>query len=72
MTDNAGTFVRRWFGVPAETGWPAEVFLGALAEDLIWTTTGTSPISGTYRYAIRRPSRAGTAGFCPDGGCGLG
>jgi hypothetical protein len=49
MADNAGTFLRRWFGRLAETGWTAEVFLDALAEDLVWTATGGSPISGTYR-----------------------
>jgi len=49
MTDNAGTFLRRWFARLAETGWTAEIFLGALAEDVVWTATGTSPIAGTYR-----------------------
>jgi uncharacterized protein len=49
MTDNAGAFLRTWFGRLAETGWTAEVFLGGLAEDLVWTATGTSPVSGTYR-----------------------
>ena len=49
MTDNAGPFLRHWFGRLTETGWTPEVFLDALAEDLIWTATGTSPISGTYR-----------------------
>jgi ketosteroid isomerase-like protein len=48
MSGNAGTFLRGWFGRLEETGWTAEVFLAALAEDLIWTATGTSPISGTY------------------------
>jgi ketosteroid isomerase-like protein len=49
MTDDAGAFLRDWFGRLAETGWTAEVFLAALAENLTWTATGTSPISGTYR-----------------------
>lgn len=49
MTGNAGAFLQAWFSRLAETGWTAEVFLGALAEDLVWTATGTSPISGTYR-----------------------
>jgi ketosteroid isomerase-like protein len=48
MADSAGTFLRGWFGRLAKTGWTAEVFLAALAEDLVWTATGTSPISGTY------------------------
>lgn len=48
MTDSAGTFLHRWFDRLAETGWTAEVFLDALAQDLVWTATGTSPISGTY------------------------
>ena len=42
-------FLRQWFDRLAETGWTAEVFLGALSKDLVWTATGNSPISGTYR-----------------------
>lgn len=48
MTDT-GSFLRGWFDRLAETGWTAEVFLGALSEGLVWTATGSSPISGTYR-----------------------
>jgi ketosteroid isomerase-like protein len=48
MTDNTKTYLRGWFDRLAETGWTTEVFLAALAEDLTWTATGTSPISGTY------------------------
>jgi uncharacterized protein len=48
MTDS-GAFLRDWFQRLAESGWTAEVFLAALSEDLVWTATGTSPISGTYR-----------------------
>jgi hypothetical protein len=44
-----GRFLKNWFDRLAESGWTAEVFLGALSEDLVWTATGTSPISGTYR-----------------------
>ncbi len=48
MTDT-GTFLRSWFDRLAESGWTAEIFLGALSNDLVWTATGSSPISGTYR-----------------------
>jgi uncharacterized protein len=48
MTDT-GAFLRDWFQRLKESGWTAEVFLDALSEDLVWTATGTSPISGTYR-----------------------
>ncbi len=48
MTDT-GLFLRSWFDRLAESGWTAEVFLDALSEDLVWTATGSSPISGTYR-----------------------
>lgn len=48
MTDT-GSFLHDWFNRLAESGWTTEVFLGALADDLVWTATGTSPISGTYR-----------------------
>lgn len=45
----AGPFLRDWFARLAESGWTAEVFLAALDKDVIWTATGNSPISGTYR-----------------------
>ena len=48
MTDT-GTFLRNWFDQLADSGWTADMFLAALSEDLVWTATGTSPISGTYR-----------------------
>jgi ketosteroid isomerase-like protein len=48
MTDTS-TFLREWFDRLAESGWTAEVFLAALSPDLVWTATGSSPISGTYR-----------------------
>jgi ketosteroid isomerase-like protein len=47
MTDT-GAFLQDWFGRLKQSGWTAEVFLDALSEDLVWTATGTSPISGTY------------------------
>jgi ketosteroid isomerase-like protein len=48
MSDDAGVFLRSWFDRLSESGWTSEDFLGALADDLVWTATGTSPISGTY------------------------
>ena len=46
---DTGVFLRDWFDRLALAGWTAEVFLDALFEDLVWTATGSSPISGTYR-----------------------
>jgi ketosteroid isomerase-like protein len=46
---DAGGFLRDWFERLTQAGWTAGVFLDALSEDLVWTATGTSPISGTYR-----------------------
>jgi uncharacterized protein len=46
---DTGVFLRDWFDRLALAGWTAEVFLDALSEDLVWTATGSSPISGTYR-----------------------
>ncbi len=48
MTET-GAFLHGWFDRLAESGWTAEVFLAALSDDLVWTATGSSPISGTYR-----------------------
>jgi uncharacterized protein len=48
-TAEAGPFLRDWFARMAAKGFSAEVFLAGLAPDLVWTVTGTSPISGTYR-----------------------
>ncbi len=48
MTDT-GTFLHAWFDRLAESGWTTEVFLGALSKDLVWTATGSSPISGRYQ-----------------------
>ena len=46
---DTGVFLRDWFDRLALAGWTAEVFLDALSEDLVWTATGSSLISGTYR-----------------------
>jgi uncharacterized protein len=47
MTDT-GAFLRSWFEQLAESGWTTEVFLSALSDDIVWTATGSSPVSGTY------------------------
>jgi len=47
MTDT-GTYLRTWFEELAASGWTTEVFLSALSDDIVWTATGTSPVSGTY------------------------
>lgn len=48
MTDTRA-FLSTWFDRLAESGWTADVFLAALSPDIVWTATGSSPISGTYR-----------------------
>lgn len=45
---SASEFLHDWFDRLAESGFTADVFLGALSDDLVWTATGSSPISGTY------------------------
>jgi hypothetical protein len=47
MTDT-GAYLRTWFDELAASGWTTEVFLSALSDDIVWTATGTSPVSGTY------------------------
>ncbi|WP_344421355.1 nuclear transport factor 2 family protein [Pseudonocardia ailaonensis] len=42
-------FLVEWFDRLAATGFDGGVFLGALSDDLVWTATGTSPVSGTFR-----------------------
>lgn len=49
ISTDAKTFLGKWFYRLAESGWDGEVFLDALADDLVWEVTGTSPISGIYR-----------------------
>jgi ketosteroid isomerase-like protein len=48
VTVNTKDFLDDWFRRLADTGWTAEVFLAALAPDLTWTATGTSPVSGVF------------------------
>lgn len=48
MTEDAGPFLRRWFELLARDGWSPETFLSALSPQLVWTATGTSPVSGRY------------------------
>ena len=47
MTDT-GTFLRTWFDELTASGWTSEVFLARLSDDVVWTATGTSPVSGVY------------------------
>ncbi len=49
MDMSAKQFLTDWFTELATSGFDSEVFLGALSDDLVWTATGHSPISGTYR-----------------------
>jgi ketosteroid isomerase-like protein len=39
----------RWFDRLTESGFDSRTFADGLADDIIWTATGHSPISGTYR-----------------------
>ena len=48
MTNEAGEFLTDWFDRLTESGFASDVFLGGLADDLVWTATGNSPISGRY------------------------
>lgn len=47
MTDT-GAFLRTWFDDLTASGWTSEVFLARLSDDVVWTATGTSPVSGEY------------------------
>ena len=47
-TSDAKTFLKGWFDRLEKTGWDGPTFLEALADDLSWTATGSSPVSGTY------------------------
>lgn len=47
-TEDVGTFLRDWFERLAESGWTADAFLAHLSKDLVWTATGSSPVSGTF------------------------
>ena len=66
MTTNDDTAVTRdflvdWFARLTDSGFDGAVFTGSLAEDVVWTATGHSPISGTchglaeYLEKIYRP-----------------
>lgn len=45
---DTATFLNEWFNRLTNSGWTAEVFLDVLADDLIWTATGSSPVSGEF------------------------
>jgi uncharacterized protein len=55
MTDHEDTtartraFLEDWFRRLTDTGFDGQVFLDALADDVVWTATGHSPVSGTFR-----------------------
>jgi ketosteroid isomerase-like protein len=42
-------FLEDWFRHLGDTGFDGQVFLAALADDVVWTATGHSPVSGTFR-----------------------
>ena len=48
-TDRTRHFLVDWFARLERSGFDGGVFLGALSDDLIWTATGTSPVSGTFQ-----------------------
>jgi uncharacterized protein len=48
-TERTRRFLTDWFDRLEATGFDGTVFLGALSDDLVWTATGTSPVSGTFR-----------------------
>jgi ketosteroid isomerase-like protein len=41
-------FLRDWFDRLAASGFDGNVFLDAFSDDLVWTATGHSPVSGTF------------------------
>jgi hypothetical protein len=47
-TSDAKTFLKGWFDRLEKTGRDGSIFLEALADDLTWAATGSSPVSGTY------------------------
>lgn len=49
VTEHTRRFLTDWFARLEASGFAGEVFLGALADDLVWTATGHSPVSGTFR-----------------------
>ena len=48
-TETTRAFLVDWFDRLAATGFDGGIFLDALSDDLVWTATGTSPVSGTFR-----------------------
>jgi uncharacterized protein len=48
-TEQTRRFLIGWFARLDAIGFDGGVFLDALADDLVWTATGTSPVSGTFR-----------------------
>lgn len=55
------TFLTDWFQRLDDSGFDSRIFADGLADDVVWTATGHSPISGTcrgkaeYREKIYRP-----------------
>ena len=49
VTERTRRFLTDWFARLEASRFDGGVFLGALAEDLVWTATGSSPVSGTFR-----------------------
>ena len=48
-TEHTRGFLTEWFARLEASGFDGGVFLGALSDDLVWTATGESPVSGTFR-----------------------
>jgi uncharacterized protein len=48
VASDAKTFLEGCFDRLEKTGWDGSIFLEALADDLRWIATGSSPVSGTY------------------------
>ena len=49
VTEQTRRFLTEWFARLEATGFDGGVFLDALSDDLVWTATGHSPVSGTFR-----------------------
>ena len=49
VTEQTRRFLVDWFARLEATGFDGGVFLDALADDLVWTATGHSPVSGIFR-----------------------
>jgi ketosteroid isomerase-like protein len=47
-TERTRRFLTDWFARLEASGFDGGVFLDALADDLVWTATGNSPVSGTF------------------------